>query len=163
MKHSQRITETAAAALAVTVASKSKSFTPDSAAVWEGTRAARMGQGSMQNPYRTKHDDKYDKWMSWAEGHAFGLRNPHERHGRKKPYTSEGVRRLPCYRCGAPACHVWNACADAVFRPICIDCDIDLNRIVLRWMGCPDAEHKLHIYDIKAREAERAALHKAKP
>jgi hypothetical protein len=60
--------------------------------------------------------------------------------GRKTPYTAIGVRRLPCTRCGEKACHQWNVCADGFYRPICIACDVELNQMVLRWMGFPDDE-----------------------
>ena len=54
---------------------------------------------------------------------------------RKTPYTAIGVRRLKCFRCGAPAEHQWQICSDAnVYRPICVDCDVALNELVLRFM-----------------------------
>ncbi len=60
----------------------------------------------------------------------------HRRHGRKEPYTEIGIRRLPCFRCGAPASQQWNICSDGnLYRPICTDCDLALNRLVLEWMG----------------------------
>lgn len=71
----------------------------------------------------------------------------HKRHGRKKPYTQRGVEQLPCCRCGGPAHHQWNVCADNnLYRPICLPCDIALNKMVLRWMGDPDWEAKVNRY-----------------
>lgn len=71
----------------------------------------------------------------------------HARHGRRKPYTAAGIRRLPCFRCGAPAVHQWNVCADGnLFRPLCLECDIALNQTVLRFMNDPDRAAKLKAY-----------------
>lgn len=68
-------------------------------------------------------------------------------HGRKKPYTEIGIERLPCFRCGEPAYHQWQVCADNnTFRPLCINCDIELNELVLDFMGFEDAEEKLITY-----------------
>lgn len=66
-----------------------------------------------------------------------------KRHGRKQPYTVVGVKRLPCARCGRPAQHQWNICADNnLFRPLCVRCDYALNR----FMRDPDAKAKLRTY-----------------
>lgn len=60
-------------------------------------------------------------------------------YGRKKPYTEIGVRRVPCTRCGRPAEYQWQVCADGrLFRPICKQCDIELNEFVLQFMGFPE-------------------------
>jgi hypothetical protein len=54
---------------------------------------------------------------------------------RRKPYTTRGIRRVPCFRCGRPGRFQWQICADSrVFRAVCDRCDIALNRLVLRWM-----------------------------
>ncbi|MBW3630997.1 MAG: hypothetical protein KY464_17120 [Gemmatimonadetes bacterium] len=43
--------------------------------------------------------------------------------------------------------HQWQICADdRVFRPLCLDCDIELNRMVLKWVGFADAAEKLARY-----------------
>ena len=68
------------------------------------------------------------------------------RHGRKKPYTETGIKRCKCARCGKPAIHQWNICADKCYRPICGDCDVALNRLVLRFMNDPDWKEKANIY-----------------
>jgi hypothetical protein len=71
------------------------------------------------------------------------------RHGRRRPYTVLGVSRLPCSRSGCPnrASHQWQVCADAnVFRPLCRACDLEINRLVLEFMGDPDAPAKLARY-----------------
>lgn len=63
------------------------------------------------------------------------------RHGRKEPYSEAGIKRLPCFRCGGPAVHQWSACADGnLWRPLCVPCDVELNEMVLRWMGFTAAE-----------------------
>jgi hypothetical protein len=74
---------------------------------------------------------------------------------RKTPYTVAGIRRLKCYRCGQPAVHQWQICADGnVWRPLCLACDIALNRMVLVWMGFPDALVKVQRYEQAQRKAE---------
>lgn len=72
----------------------------------------------------------------------------HRRHGRRAPYTTLGIRRLPCFRCGGkPAVYQWQACSDGrLYRPLCAACDVALNEMVLRWMGDPDAESKIARY-----------------
>ena len=68
-------------------------------------------------------------------------------HGRSKPYTQIGIERLPCFRCGSPSYHQWQICADNnLFRPVCDKCDIELNKLVLEWMGFDDAQEKLIDY-----------------
>lgn len=75
----------------------------------------------------------------------------HKRHGRKKPYTCIGIGRLPCFRCGEKARYQWQICADKrLFRPLCTACDIELNVMVLRWTGDPDAEAKIAAYRVEA-------------
>ena len=69
------------------------------------------------------------------------------RHGRRKPYTEIGIARLPCYRCGERSEYQWQVCADdRLYRPLCASCDVKLNRMVLRWMGDPEAEIKVAKY-----------------
>jgi late competence protein required for DNA uptake (superfamily II DNA/RNA helicase) len=67
--------------------------------------------------------------------------------GRKEPYTALGIKRLKCFRCGNKASEQWQICSDGnVYRPICVECDIALNEIVLKWMGFEDAEEKMIRY-----------------
>lgn len=87
-------------------------------------------------------------------------------HGRRRPYTVAGVRRVSCARCGNPARHQWSICSDGnLQRPICLDCDIALNRLVLRWMGFPDWREKIASYtkQIQAREGMTMAKKPTKP
>lgn len=59
---------------------------------------------------------------------------------RSKPYTATGIKRQSCAKCGEPAEHQWNICADGgLFRPLCKTCDVKLNAMVLAWVGHPDA------------------------
>lgn len=60
-------------------------------------------------------------------------------HGRRQPYTKAGVHRVPCTRCGRSSDYQWQVCADGrLYRPICKQCDIELNEMVLRFMGFPE-------------------------
>lgn len=55
--------------------------------------------------------------------------------GRPVAYTEIGISRVPCTRCGAPSTQQWQACANGrYYVGICDDCDIELNRLVLRFM-----------------------------
>jgi endogenous inhibitor of DNA gyrase (YacG/DUF329 family) len=73
------------------------------------------------------------------------------KHGRKIPYTKIGVRRLPCTRCGNKSESQWSICADNnLFRPLCTKCDIDLNRLVLKWVNDKDINKKMEIYILSA-------------
>lgn len=68
---------------------------------------------------------------------------------RTQPYSTEGIKRVLCVRCGDPAHHQWQVCADGNhYRAICLDCDIALNRIVLEWANDPDAKAKCDAYEI---------------
>lgn len=69
-----------------------------------------------------------------------------KRYGRRTPYTAEGIKRLPCSRCGNKASEQWNACADGLYRPLCVACDIELNELVLKWAYDPDVEAKMRRY-----------------
>lgn len=70
----------------------------------------------------------------------------HRRYDRTKLYTEAGVQRLPCARCGKPAEQQWFTCADGFWRPICIECDIKLNEMVLRFMNDPHWKSKIRQY-----------------
>ena len=69
---------------------------------------------------------------------------------RREPYTNEGIRRVPCVRCGSPARFQWQVCADKNgFRALCIECDVQLNRMVLEWARDPNATAKLAAYEAR--------------
>lgn len=66
---------------------------------------------------------------------------------RRKPYTVIGISRCKCFRCGAKAMYQWQICADGnVYRPVCLKCDVELNEVVLKFMGFPDWEAKMESY-----------------
>jgi hypothetical protein len=66
---------------------------------------------------------------------------------RREPYTVAGISRLRCVRCAGPAAYQWQVCSDGSnFRPLCAPCDVALNRMVLEWMGHPDAETLANLY-----------------
>lgn len=75
------------------------------------------------------------------------------RYGRRKPYTEIGISRLPCFRCGEKAHHQWQICADGnLYRPVCLDCDIALNKLVLRWMRFKNWRLKIKDYEHKNKD-----------
>lgn len=70
--------------------------------------------------------------------------------GRTEPYTAIGIRRVPCVRCGDPAEHQWQVCADGNrYRALCLTCDIALNELVLIWANDPNAQTKIAAYKAK--------------
>lgn len=74
---------------------------------------------------------------------------------RTKPYTERGIRQKKCIRCGSPASTQWQICADGnQYRPICLKCDIELNRFVLDFMMFTPVqiEEKMERYITKMRE-----------
>lgn len=70
---------------------------------------------------------------------------------RFSPYTTAGIKRVPCARCGAPSHANWNICADKVgnrtrFRAICRECDVALNEVAMRFMFGETRETDLAAY-----------------
>ncbi len=66
---------------------------------------------------------------------------------RKKPYTEIGILRKKCFRCSARAKFQWQICADDnIWRPLCADCDIKLNEMVLRFMKFKNWKKKVEDY-----------------
>jgi hypothetical protein len=81
--------------------------------------------------------------LGWWVGHT-------QRPGRRQ-YTVAEVAAADCFRCGSPAEHQWQVCADGnTWRPLCFACDVELNRRTLEWMGHPD-QHRLML-DYCSRE-----------
>jgi hypothetical protein len=67
---------------------------------------------------------------------------------RKEPYTVSGLKRLKCIRCGGKAEFQWQICSDGNnYRPLCVGCDIALNKMVLKWMCHPQAEELGNQYE----------------
>lgn len=72
---------------------------------------------------------------------------------RRQPYTEIGIRRVPCFRCGAPSRFQWHICADGNRpRGVCLGCDMALNNLVLKFMGDPERVEKMAAY---ARKVDR--------
>jgi len=70
--------------------------------------------------------------------------------GRKKPYTVGEIHELKCIRCGKQANQQWQVCADGnTYRPLCIQCDVELNDMVLKWASIPNAKAKMKKYRVK--------------
>jgi hypothetical protein len=68
-------------------------------------------------------------------------------YGRKRPYTDDEIGQYPCTRCGEPAQTQWSICADGnKHRPVCLQCDIALNELVLQWMGFRDVDELIATY-----------------
>lgn len=79
---------------------------------------------------------------------------------RTKPYTEIGIRRVKCgmQGCNRKSYASWQICADGnQHRGLCHVHDIALNRMVLRWIGVPDAAVKLQRYERKAKARAGAA------
>lgn len=78
---------------------------------------------------------------------------------RKEPYTQIGITRLRCIRCGGmmtSQSHQWQICSDGNnWRPLCLDCDIEMNRMVLQWMRHPEAGRLAAEYEAKSRNEPR--------
>ncbi len=59
---------------------------------------------------------------------------------RRKPYTEKGIKRIPCVRCGIPSSQQWRICALDMWDGLCVNCDIELNRLVLNFIGTSSKE-----------------------
>jgi hypothetical protein len=69
------------------------------------------------------------------------------RRPRREPYTAAGISRVPCVRCGRPADHQWQVCADdRAFRAICTPCDVALNEAVLTFLRHPNVPAAMKRY-----------------
>lgn len=67
--------------------------------------------------------------------------------GRKNPYTKQGIRRVPCARCGLPSQHQWTVCSNGNrFMGVCLKCDIALNDMALKFFKF-DPEHRKSLMD----------------
>jgi len=72
---------------------------------------------------------------------------------RTKPYTAIGIKRKKCIRCGKQAATQWQICSDGnQYRPICIECDIALNKTVLEFCKIPNADKLIEDYELKIKE-----------
>ena len=66
-------------------------------------------------------------------------------------YTIEEIKKVPCFRCGGMGNQHWNICADDenVNRVICVECDIELNKMVLIFMGFDNVDNLIENYKKK--------------
>lgn len=80
---------------------------------------------------------------------------------RQAPYTERGIRRMACWRCGRRAWFQWwhRSCAESLardlgsnghYRPLCVPCDIEQNRLVLTFYADPAAEQMVAAYVLEA-------------
>jgi len=69
---------------------------------------------------------------------------------RPKPYTPLGLSRLNCAHCGDQASRQWSLRPCAVGRvgwyPLCVECDVRLNALVMDFLQLPDREERLRQY-----------------
>ena len=66
---------------------------------------------------------------------------------RTKPYTEIGIERMRCFRCGNKAAYQFQICADGnIYRPLCVECDVKLNDLVLKFIGDVDRDAKMRVY-----------------
>lgn len=84
---------------------------------------------------------------------------------RTRPYTMIGLRRQVCVHCGAQAAEQWSlkACAKGgsshIWRPLCVPCDIELNRLVLTFLAFADAERLVEDYAASKGHGAHVAPH----
>lgn len=75
---------------------------------------------------------------------------------RLKPYSAIGVKRIPCARCGGKSHAQWNICADKIgtrtqYRGLCLECDIGMNELAMRFVFGASREDDLAAYISQAR------------
>lgn len=74
---------------------------------------------------------------------------------RTNPYTQIGIKRKKCCRCGKQAATQWKICSDGnQYRPLCIECDIELNKTVLEFMGFKDSDKMIAEYKNKLKRED---------
>ena len=80
-------------------------------------------------------------------------------HGRSRAYTTEEIEKTSCCACTAKAVHQWKCCANGNrYLPICIDCDVDLNEMVLMLMRVPNRTRLMAAYRRKSKATRRASI-----
>lgn len=70
---------------------------------------------------------------------------------RRKPYTERGIKRVPCAKCGAPSTQSWTICAWPGYHAVCKRCDIELNKMVLRFFGLHYNDYYDLMHDYKKK------------
>ena len=72
---------------------------------------------------------------------------------RRKPYSEQGISRVPCFRCGQPSDTQWQICAlSNEYKGVCTACDLDLNNVILEFFKVPDREQIMLNYIKKVTE-----------
>lgn len=67
------------------------------------------------------------------------LQRQTELHGSVEPYDWDSISEIKCARCGRPARFQWNICSnDGRYLGICEDCDLAVNKLLLRWFRFPN-------------------------
>lgn len=73
--------------------------------------------------------------------------------GTVEPISLDQLWEVPCIRCGQPSQCQWNVCANkGLSLSLCLDCDIELNRVVLKFLGFQNPESYLEWYVEKLTE-----------
>lgn len=67
---------------------------------------------------------------------------------------------LPCVKCGRKGVAVWKCCADMDWRVLCVDCDVEANEWLLRFMNVSQPTRRLNRYREKmdVRPVTRARM-----
>ena len=66
---------------------------------------------------------------------------------RSRPYTAKGISRVPCAKCGQPSAYQWQICAlDNLWHGLCALCDVELNELMLNFVGHPEATTRARAY-----------------
>lgn len=67
-----------------------------------------------------------------------------------KPYTTIGIQRVPCARCGEPSHASWQSCANGGrHMALCKECDVGLNAVALEFMRHPHVAELMKAYTEK--------------
>jgi hypothetical protein len=67
---------------------------------------------------------------------------------RPEPILEEEISKMSCVRCGAQAVYQWQICSEGNnYRPICLPCDIGLNKLALEYMRHPNADELMEAYE----------------
>lgn len=67
--------------------------------------------------------------------------------GTQEPIPVDRLWDTACCRCGAPCQCQWAICANnKQFFPLCIDCDIALNRLILCFLNVDDPDSFIEDY-----------------
>lgn len=76
--------------------------------------------------------------------------------GRKKPYTTKGLKRILCACCKKQKARFqWTACAiNSRYVPVCTDCDIHLNILLVTAFGTPNGPKLLKKYAEAVKSTE---------